>query len=77
MSEFHKDQQQQEEGNLEEAIAAYHRALELNNNDCWTHHQMGEALAKLGRLDEAVTAYRHAIAIKPDFSWSYHHLGDA
>jgi len=77
MSEFHKDQQQQEESNLEEAIAAYHRTLELNSNDSWAYHHMGEALAKLGRWDEAITAYRHAIAIKPDFSWSYHHLGDA
>ncbi|MEG4492376.1 tetratricopeptide repeat protein [Microcoleus sp. D3_18_C4] len=77
MSEFDKDQQQQQEGNSEEAIATYRRALELNSNDSWAHHQIGEALAKLGRYDEAVTAYRHAIELKPDFSWSYHHLGEA
>ncbi len=77
MSEFHKERQLQEEGNLEEAIAAYNRKLELNSNDSWAYHHMGEALAKLGRFDEAVTAFRHAIEIKPDFSWSYHHLGDA
>lgn len=76
MSEFHKDKQLQQEGKLEEAIAAYEQALELNSNDSWTHHHMGEALSKLGRFDEAVTAYRHAIEFKPDFSWSYHHLGD-
>ena len=77
MSEFHKGKQLQEEGTLEEAIAAYHRTLELNSNDSWAYHHMGEALAKLGRWDEAITAYRHAIKLKPDFSWSYHHLGDA
>jgi tetratricopeptide (TPR) repeat protein len=77
MSEFHQDRQLQEEGNLEEAIAAYHRKLELNSDDPWTHHHMGETLAKLNRWDEAVTAYRHAIELKPDFCWSYHHLGDA
>jgi len=76
MSEFHNGQQLQEEGTLEE-IATYRRALELNSNDSWAYHQMGEALAKLGRFDEAVTAFRHAIELKPDFSWSYHHLGDA
>ncbi len=77
MSEFHKGKQLQEEGTLEEAIAAYHRTLELNSNDSWAYHHMGEALTKLGRFDEAVTAFRHAIELKPDFSWSYHHLGDA
>ena len=77
MSEFHKGKQLQEGGTLEEAIAAYHRKLELNSNDSWAYHHMGEALAKLGRFDEAVTAFRHAIELKPDFSWSYHHLGDA
>lgn len=77
MSEFHKGKQLQEEGKLEDAIAAYHRALELNSNDFWAHHHMGEVLVKLGRCDEAVTAYRHAIELKPDFSWSYHYLGDA
>ena len=77
MSEFHKGKELQEDGTLEEAIAAYHRKLELNSNDSWAYHHMGEALAKLGRFDEAVTAFRHAIELKPDFSWSYHHLGDA
>ncbi|MEG5032847.1 tetratricopeptide repeat protein [Microcoleus sp. AT3-D2] len=77
MSEFHNDRQLQEEGNLEEASAAYHRKLELNSDEPWTHHHMGETLAKLNRWDEAVTAYRHAIELKPDFCWSYHHLGDA
>lgn len=77
MSELHKGKELQEEGTLEEAIAAYHRKLELNSNDSWAYHHMGEALAKLGRFDEAVTAFRHAIELKPDFSWSYHHLGDA
>jgi tetratricopeptide (TPR) repeat protein len=77
MSEFHKGKQLQEEGKLEEAIAAYHRTVELNSNDFWAYHHMGETLAKLNRWDEAVTAYRHAIELKPDFCWSYHHLGDA
>ena len=77
MSEFYNDRQLPEEGNLEEAIAAYHRKLELNSDDSWTHHHMGETLAKLNRWDEAVTAYRQAIQLKPDFCWSYHHLGDA
>jgi tetratricopeptide (TPR) repeat protein len=66
-----------EEGNLEEAIAAYRRAIQLNPDLSWSHHNLGEALAKLGKLDEAIAAYRRAAELNPDFSWSYHHLGDA
>ena len=66
-----------EEGNLEEAIAAYRSAIELDPNLYVSHQKLGEALAKLGQFEEAITAYRHAIELKPDFSWSYHHLGDA
>ncbi|CBN55133.1 MULTISPECIES: tetratricopeptide repeat protein [Kamptonema] len=77
MSEFDKGKQLQEEGKLEDAIAAYCRAIELNPDISWYHHHLGEALSKLGRCDEASIAFRHAIELKPDFAWSYHHLGDA
>ncbi|MEG3836971.1 tetratricopeptide repeat protein [Microcoleus sp. Z1_C3] len=65
-----------ESGNLEEAIAAYRNAIELNPDLSWSHHNLGEALAKLGKLEEAIAAFRRAIELNPDFSWSYHHLGD-
>ncbi|MEG4862378.1 MULTISPECIES: FkbM family methyltransferase [unclassified Microcoleus] len=65
------------EGNLEGAIAAYHRAIEQNPDHSWSHHNLGEALAKLGQFEKAIAAYRRAIELNPDFSWSYHHLGDA
>lgn len=77
VTEFDKGNQLLEEGKLEDAIATYRHAIELNPTNSWFHQQLGEALAKLGRLDEAVTAFRYAIELKPDFSWSYHHLGDA
>ncbi|MEG4330949.1 tetratricopeptide repeat protein [Microcoleus sp. AT9_A2] len=66
-----------EEGNLEGAIAAFRRAIELNPDLSWSHHNLGEALAKLGQFEEAIAAFRRSIKLKPDFSWSYHHLGDA
>ncbi|MEG4054325.1 MULTISPECIES: tetratricopeptide repeat protein [unclassified Microcoleus] len=66
-----------ESGNLEEAIAAYRRAIELNPDHSWSHHNVGEALGKLGQFEEAIASYRRAIELNPDFSWSYHHLGDA
>ena len=72
-----KGNQLLEEGNLEEAIAAFRRAIELNPDLSWCYHHLGEALAKLGQFEEAIASYRHAIELNPNFSWSYHHLGDA
>lgn len=77
VTEFDKGNQLLQEGKLEDAIAAYCHAIDLNPANSWFHQQLGESLAKLGRWDEAVTAFRSAIELKPDFSWSYHHLGDA
>jgi len=77
VTEFEKGNQLLQEGKLEDAIATYCRAIELNPANSWFHQQLGEALAKLGRWDEAVTAFRCAIELQPEVSWSYHHLGDA
>ncbi|MEK0191436.1 tetratricopeptide repeat protein [Microcoleus anatoxicus] len=77
VTELDKGNQFLQEGKLEDAIAAYRLAIELNPDYSWSHHNLGEALAKLGQLEEAIAAFRRAIELKPDFSWSYHHLGDA
>ena len=76
MTQFNKGTQFLEEGLFEEAIASFHIVIELEPNQSWAYHYLGEALARLGKLEEAVTAYRKAVELKPDFCWSYHHLGD-
>lgn len=77
VTEWDKGNQFLQEGKLEDAIAAYRRAIELNPDYSWSHHNLGESLAKVCQFEEATAAFRRAIELKPDFSWSYHHLGDA
>ncbi len=64
-------------GRLEDAVAAYQRAVSGNPAFHWSHCKLGEALEQLGRWEDAIAAFGRAIELKPDFSWSYHHLGDA
>ena len=77
VTHIHEGNQFLESGNLDEAIAAYRHAIELNPEISWSYHHLGEALTQQGKLEEAIAAYRRAIELNPDFSWSYHHLGDA
>ncbi|WP_445173742.1 tetratricopeptide repeat protein, partial [Microcoleus sp.] len=67
----------QESGRLDEAVAAYKKAIELNPNFSWSYHSLGDVLLKLEKWEEAVAAYKKAVELNPDFSWSYHNLGDA
>ena len=76
-TEFNKGKQLLEAGNLEEAIVVFRRAVQLNTNDSWSYHFLGESLIKQDQFEEAVTVLRQAIELNPDFSWSHHHLGDA
>ncbi|MBI3375957.1 MAG: tetratricopeptide repeat protein [Betaproteobacteria bacterium] len=65
------------QGRLDEAVAAFQRALELLPPDAGTHHELGNALQALGRLPESEASYRHAIELKPDFHEAYYNLGNA
>ncbi|MDE5090983.1 MAG: tetratricopeptide repeat protein, partial [Trichodesmium sp. St18_bin3_1_1] len=54
------------EGKLEEAIASYEKAIELNPQFAWSYQNMGHAFEKLGRIDEAIAAFRQAVAKSPE-----------
>jgi len=77
VSKLNQGKQLVEEGKLEEAIATYRHSIDLNPDDFWAHHYLGEAYAQQEQWGESVTAFRRAIELKPDFSWSYHHLGES
>ncbi|EDZ92427.1 TPR repeat-containing protein [Limnospira maxima CS-328] len=55
-------------GKLEEAVAAYQKAIAHDQTFHWYHYKLGETLEKLGRLEEAVESYQRAFVLKPDQS---------
>ncbi|MCL2932613.1 MAG: tetratricopeptide repeat protein [Trichodesmium sp. MAG_R03] len=63
------------EGQLEEAIASYEKAIELNPQFAWCYQNLGDALEKTGRIDEAITVFRRAVANCPESPWCFYKLG--
>ena len=53
-------------GRLDEAIAAYNRAIALRPDLAEAHNNLGIALKDEGRLDEALACFRRAVELKPD-----------
>jgi tetratricopeptide (TPR) repeat protein len=66
----------QGQGRLEEAIAAYNLAIELNPNFCWSYNNLGDLLRDQKQWKEAAEAYEKAIELNRKFSWSHYNLGE-
>ncbi len=60
---------------LDEAIAHYQKALEINPDDAQDHNNLGTVMALSGRLDEAIVQFRKALELKPDFVEARKNLG--
>ena len=56
-------------GRLDEAIALYYQAIEINPSFAWAYHNLGDAFVKQGKLDEAIVEYQKAIEINPNSAW--------
>ena len=67
-------------GRVDEAIAAYRMAIELQPESAELHHLLGSTLRASGELDEAIASYGKAIELNasPRRRASFHYdLGDA
>ena len=63
-------------GNLEDAAAAFRRAIELYPNFFWSYHKLGDVLTLQEKWDGAMEAFRRAIKLNPQFALSQSNLGD-
>jgi protein O-GlcNAc transferase len=63
-------------GRIEEAEAAYRRAIKLDPGNQHAQSNLGVTLARQGKLGEAVDHFRLAIAASPDFAAAHNSLGD-
>jgi tetratricopeptide (TPR) repeat protein len=71
---FQEGYQKQSEGDLESAIALYHKSLELYPTpEAYTF--LGWAYSFQGRYDDAIEECRKAIAIDPDYGNPYNDIG--
>ena len=66
-----------DQGNLEEAIEAYHKALSIKPDFAEAYNNMGNALQEQGKLEEAMEAYAKSLTIKPDNADAYYNMGNA
>jgi len=62
---------------VDEAIACYRRAIELNPKLSPAYHNIGEILSRKQEWEGAINAYRHSIQVKPDNAGSYYGLAKA
>ena len=62
-------------GQLNEAVANYLRALEIKPDFAEAQCNLGLALQALGKFEAAESSYRRALAIKPDFAEAHNNLG--
>jgi predicted TPR repeat methyltransferase len=65
-----------EQGNIDDAIAAFQKALTINPNYAEVHYNMGNALLQGRRLDDAFKSYNKAISVRPNYAEAYSNLGN-
>jgi tetratricopeptide (TPR) repeat protein len=66
-----------DDGQLDQAITHYQRALALRPDHAPAHNNLGAALRAQGRLDEAVASYERALAAQPDYADAHYNLANA
>lgn len=64
-------------GRVEDAAAAFRRAIELDGEVPEAHSNLGAALLELGRTEDSRAACERAVALDPDLAKAHFNLGNA
>jgi hypothetical protein len=67
----------QSQWKLDQAIAAYNKALELNFSSSVLYYNLGITNYYTGKYDKSFKAYYEAISLKPDYAEAHRNLGYA
>jgi tetratricopeptide (TPR) repeat protein len=65
-------------GNLEAAIYAFRKAIDLGHDRYWVYASLAAAYAQAGRMDDAKVALTEARRLNPQFTakWGIEHFPD-
>jgi tetratricopeptide (TPR) repeat protein len=66
-----------QQGQIDEAMAQYNKALKINSNDTNAHYNLGNSLFQKGQLDEAMVEFEKALKINPNYVEAHTNLGNA
>jgi tetratricopeptide (TPR) repeat protein/mono/diheme cytochrome c family protein len=66
----------QAEGNFDQAVVYYGRALEIRPKEAMAENSIGTVLQQEGRLDEAAVHYRNALRLQADYTDAHYNLGN-
>ena len=64
-----------DQGELDQAIEAYTKALSIRPDYAEACYNMGNTLHDQGKLDEAIEAYEKALSLKPVYAEVYNNIG--
>ena len=72
---FHEGNRLAQQGQLEQAIDQYRRAIAAKPDYAHALANLGNALMMVGQPDEAIGAWRRAVAADPSYALAYSNLG--
>jgi len=64
------------QGELDQAVASYRKAISLKGDLVEAHSNLGAALRQQGKFEEAAASYRKALSIRPDHAAAHNNLGN-